>query len=268
MAGVTITYQGSTIASLTDSGQKTLLTAGKYCEANIGIDYTAPSSDISPVKDGLTRLYLDIPSDCDLSKLAIPLYWNQSVSQGVTIDWGDNSASETVTGTGNVSATPHTYAAGGRYIVTMTVASGCTVKLGNGGSGTGLLGETGTSSNIFRSVLYGIETGTGVTEFAAYCCQRYTGLSTVIFGSDVTKIGNYCFNYCYGIGSFHWLGPNLPANGDISNTSTWNNVPVWCKIYVPPAYIDGQGNPQNIPARMPSTSTYTYAEEPNAYPAS
>lgn len=263
MAGVTITYQGSTIASLTDSGQKTLLTAGKYCEANIGVDYTAPSSDISPVKDGLTRLYLDIPSDCDLTKLTIPLYWNQSVSAGVTIDWGDGSTPEAVAGTGNVNQS-HTYAAGGRYIVTMTVASGCTVTLGNGASGTGLLGETGTSSNIYRSVLYALETGSGVTGFSAYCCQRYTGLKTVYFGEDIASIGNYCFNYGYGIGSLHFLG-SLPANSSIGATSVWNNIPVWCKVYVPSAYIDAStGLPQNIPSRFPSTSTYTYAEEPNA----
>ena len=265
MAGVLITYKGITISNMTDSGQKTLLTAGKYCEANIGVDYTAPSSDISPVKDGKTRLYLSIPSDCDLSKLTIPLYWNQDTANGVSVDWGDGSTTFTVSGTGDVSApTPHTYPDYGNYIITMTRVGSTTIKLGNGDSGTGVLGDNGTS----RSVLTGFETGDGVTTLSTNCCLRYTGLTTVIFGSDITKIWNASFNYCYGIGSFHWLGPNLPANGDFSGSSIWLNVPAWCKIYVPPAYIDGQGNPQNIPSRMPSTSTYTYAEEPNAYPAS
>ena len=43
MADVTLTYQGSTIAELSDSGSKTLHTAGKYCEADIDVSYVKPS---------------------------------------------------------------------------------------------------------------------------------------------------------------------------------------------------------------------------------
>lgn len=267
--GVDITYKGATIASMTDSGTKTLLTAGKYCEANIGIDYTASSSNITPQKDGLTRLYINIPDDVNTDDLVVPLYWNQSVSEGVEVDWGDGiSAPFTVSGTGNVSApTPHTYAPG-RYIITMEQKNGSTIQLGNNSTGSGILGETGTSSNIYRSVLYGMETGNGVTKLQNYCCCRHTSLRTVIFGGALTAIGNYAFQYCYGLGALRFLGPSLPANADIGATNVWQNVPIWCKIWVPPAYINDQEQPQNIPARMPSTSTYKYVVEPNAYPAS
>lgn len=43
MADVTINYKGSEIASLSDTGSTTLLTAGKYCEADIVVGYTKPS---------------------------------------------------------------------------------------------------------------------------------------------------------------------------------------------------------------------------------
>ena len=43
MADVTLTYKGATIAELSDSGSKTLQTAGRFCEANIGLEYTKPS---------------------------------------------------------------------------------------------------------------------------------------------------------------------------------------------------------------------------------
>ena len=43
MADVEIEYRSSIIASLTGSGTKTLQTAGKYCDDDIIIDYTAPS---------------------------------------------------------------------------------------------------------------------------------------------------------------------------------------------------------------------------------
>lgn len=41
MAAVEISYKGNTIASMDDSGAKTLLTSGSYCEDNITVSYTA-----------------------------------------------------------------------------------------------------------------------------------------------------------------------------------------------------------------------------------
>lgn len=43
MADVTLTYKGTTIAELSDSGSKAIRTAGKYCEADIGVEYVKPS---------------------------------------------------------------------------------------------------------------------------------------------------------------------------------------------------------------------------------
>lgn len=43
MSDVTITYKGSPIATMDASGTKTLTTQGKYCEANIGVEYVKPS---------------------------------------------------------------------------------------------------------------------------------------------------------------------------------------------------------------------------------
>lgn len=43
MADVSITYKGSTIATMDASGSKTLNTQGKYCEGDIGVEYVKPS---------------------------------------------------------------------------------------------------------------------------------------------------------------------------------------------------------------------------------
>ena len=45
MADVTLSYKGSTIAELSASGSKTIETAGKYCEADIGLVYARPVWD-------------------------------------------------------------------------------------------------------------------------------------------------------------------------------------------------------------------------------
>lgn len=261
-----VTYKGSEILNLTASAQKTLTTAGTYCEANIGIDYN-DESVITPQKDGLTRLYIDIPADCNLDNLHIPLYWNQSVSEGVEVDWGDGSAPFTVSGTGNVSApNPHDYPAPGKYVITMEQKNDSVIQLGGGASASGILGNSGASTTAYRQVLYGVETGDGVTTIRAYCFCRCGGLKTIYFGKEIDTFGNYAMQYCWNLAGMHFLGPTLPPNASISATSPWGEVPVWCKIYVPPAYIT-EGGTQNIPSRMPSTSTYQYVVEPNAYTA-
>lgn len=43
MADVTLTYKGSDILELSDSGSATLKTGGKYCEGDIAVEYVKPS---------------------------------------------------------------------------------------------------------------------------------------------------------------------------------------------------------------------------------
>lgn len=47
MAGVIISYKGTPISNLTGSANKSLLTGGTYCEANIEVAYTAPEIEIT-----------------------------------------------------------------------------------------------------------------------------------------------------------------------------------------------------------------------------
>jgi hypothetical protein len=48
--GVTIGYNGSTIASMNASGTKTLLTSGKYCEGNISVVFQDSSGTPVPCR--------------------------------------------------------------------------------------------------------------------------------------------------------------------------------------------------------------------------
>ena len=69
MADVTLTYKGSTIAEMSDTGTKTLKTAGKYCEGDIGVSYVKPSS--GGTSDDLATMiitgggsgFVELPSD-------------------------------------------------------------------------------------------------------------------------------------------------------------------------------------------------------------
>lgn len=48
MADVDIIYRGNTIAQMSASGTKTLLTAGKICRGNITVNYTSPGGGGTP----------------------------------------------------------------------------------------------------------------------------------------------------------------------------------------------------------------------------
>ena len=43
MADLTIKYKGQPITELSESGTKTLKTAGKYCDADISVEYAKPA---------------------------------------------------------------------------------------------------------------------------------------------------------------------------------------------------------------------------------
>lgn len=92
---------------------------------------------IYSTEDDATYIFISITSD---TLLEVPLYFNQSVSNGIMIDWGDGSAN-TIDGTGNIN-TSHTYATKGRYVIKMNPQTG-TLGLGwNDGTNT-LLGSSG-----------------------------------------------------------------------------------------------------------------------------
>lgn len=81
-----------------------------------------------------------------------PLYFTQTVSQGVTIDWGDNTSTTTVSGTGAVN-TSHTYAAPGYYTISMSCTSGI-MNFGDGNITTGTYHKIGIFGSIAANNLY------------------------------------------------------------------------------------------------------------------
>lgn len=98
--------------------------------------------------DGKTRLYIEIASQ---GRMDVPLYFQQTIANGVTIDWGDGSATETLSGTGNVNTT-HKYADIGKYVITLDVAEGCVLSLGHGSSSYCVMGSTSNDSKVYCNI--------------------------------------------------------------------------------------------------------------------
>ena len=187
----------------------------KYGACEIGQSYITD--------DGKTRLYIDI---AETERLALSLRFTQSLASGVTVDWGDGSSEVTPAATGNVSL-DHEYAQAGIYLVTLEVAEGCTVMLGQDTasmSSDGMLShqKSFVTSKYFggRSPVVALEIGAGVTKLGTQsllCLHRMgyvtipTNVTTLYYGvfmgcnqakaihipRGVTKINAFSFRGCY-----------------------------------------------------------------------
>ena len=163
--------------------------------------------------DGKTRLYIKIAAE---GRMKVPIFFSQTVANGVTIDWGDGSATETLSGTGTRN-TNHTYAAIGDYVITLNVTSG-TLGLGRNSSAYCIMGVIGNTGIAYCKMLQKIEIGSGVTSINNYAFQSCGSLSSVAIPSGVTSIGNYAFKECFSLSSVV-----IPRNVTSFGTYTFQN---------------------------------------------
>lgn len=143
--------------------------------------------------DGKTRLYIRIAAE---GRMDVPLYFQQTVANGVTIDWGDGSSTETLDGTGVVNTT-HRYDSVGDYCITLGVAEGCKLILGKSEPGYCLFGICNTTGTIYTSMLRKIEIGRGLTNLGNYALTYCKGLQSITLPNTVTNLGAQSVYYCY-----------------------------------------------------------------------
>ena len=203
-------YDGTLVAAYT-CAQAQALTALPPAPSHDGLTFDGWNYTLSQVNgltgkadigamyitsDGKTRLNITIAA---LGRMTVPLYITQTVSNGVTIDWGDGSATGTLSGTGNVN-TSHTYSAIGNYIITLAVASGCILDFGDGTSTNCILGGA-NNLRVYPNMLQAIHIGSRVTSIGNYAFSYCSSLASITIPSGVTSIGAYAFAYCYSLAS-------------------------------------------------------------------
>ena len=209
-----------------------------------------PTPDMPVIGDGKTYLYIKI---AEKGRMTVPLYFTQTVANGVAIDWGDGSATQTLSGTGNKNTT-HTYADVGEYTISLNPSSGCTLGLGRNSSTYCVMGSTANAGKVYCNMLQAVEIGKNVTsigDYAFYNCYSLASivipsgvtsigssafnncqsLASVVIPSGVTSIDNNAFNYCYGMAYYDFrASKSVPT---LSNTNAFKNIPSDCKIVVP-----------------------------------
>ena len=152
--------------------------------------------------DGKTRIYIRLEEGRTSPMLGV------CPNGTVTVDWGDGTTPDTLTGTSTstVKWTPHhAYAAPGEYVIKLTV--------------DGAMGFYGTtSSNQYSAILryssgsdarnyvypnsvQKIEIGSGATSIGVSAFYYCSSLASVSIPNGVTSIGNYAFYNCYSLAS-------------------------------------------------------------------
>ena len=134
----------------------------------------------------------------------VPLYIQQTVSNGVTIDWGDGTAPETLPRTGQVNTT-HTYEQAGDYVISLEPAEGCELGFGRNSSDYCLMGQVvftsiakpGAYSNMLNKAII----GKNVDSISAYTFNRCFGIKSIVLPNGVKNIGNSSIYYCQSLTS-------------------------------------------------------------------
>ena len=149
-------------------------------------------------EDGKTRLHIRIAAE---GRMTAPLYFSQTVANGVAIDWGDGSAEETLSGTGDTN-TSHTYAAPGEYTISLNPTDGCTLGLSQSSSYS-VMGSISNTGLVYCNMLQAVEIGKNVTSIGDYAFQNCCSLASIVIPEGVTSIGNYgyVFQSCYSLTS-------------------------------------------------------------------
>ena len=146
--------------------------------------------------DGKTHIWIEIPEDAPRNRLTYYVRYTQSVSNGVTVDWGDGTGPQTFTGTSAANRS-HTYAQGGHYEITLEVTSG-TIKFA-GSSSASIYGTTTglgySRSASIRRIFFGsgIAASNGIGAYAACDCPL---LERVTLPNGITAIGAHAFRSC------------------------------------------------------------------------
>ena len=132
----------------------------KYGILDVGAIYTTD--------DGATRVYITLPTN---GQLNVHVYITQTVSNGVIVDWGDGSATETINGTGAVN-TSHRYAGAGDYRISLLPQDNCVLGFGDGNLYN--IVENSNSTMIYSNFVTKVNVGKNVPTIAT---RSLNGLS-------------------------------------------------------------------------------------------
>ena len=152
--------------------------------------------------DGKTRIYIRLEEGRTSPMLGV------CPNGTVTVDWGDGTTPDTLTGTSTTTVkwTPnHAYAAPGEYVIKLTVDGAVGFYSSSSSSeGSGILRYLSGSDNrnhVYQNSVQRIEIGNGVTSIGGSAFSGCYSLTSITIPDSVTSIAYDAFISCYSLTS-------------------------------------------------------------------
>ena len=177
--------------------------------------------------DGKTRIYIRLEEGRTSPMLGV------CPNGTVTVDWGDETTPDTLTGTSTTAVkwTPnHAYAAPGEYVIKLTV-DGTMGFYGDLGSGGAILRHSSGNDNrnsVYRNSVQKIEIGNGVTNIRQNAFNTCYSLVSITIPNSITSIGESIFNTCSSLSSI-----TIPNSVTSIGTATFNGCYSLSPITIP-----------------------------------
>lgn len=121
-----------------------------------------------------------------------------AVNGTITVDWGDNTTPDTVTGTSLTTrqAVPHSYASTGSYMISISAVTGSYAFYGDSSYQLLRKNTTSNENKVYASCVKFIRIGAGITSIKNNAFYQCFGLFGITIPNSVTSIGS-AFYYCY-----------------------------------------------------------------------
>ena len=187
--------------------------------------------------DGKTRIYIRLEEGRTSPMLGV------CPNGTVTVDWGDGTTPDTLTGTSTTTVkwTPnHAYAAPGEYVIKLTV-DGTMGFYGESPSAmhSAILRYSSSADNrnqAYQNSVQKIETGNSVTSIGRAAFNFCYSLASITIPNSVTSIGTYAFYNCYCVAFYDFS--NHTSIPTLANANVFSDIATDCQIRVPASLVD------------------------------
>ena len=181
----------------------------KYGKLNIGQMYVTQS--------GNTEIDVELVDSARLDPVM-----TITVEGTITIDWGDNTTPDTVTGSSLWTRLfiPHTYANTGKYMISIHAEEGQKYWLYSNENYPLLTKSSSSSANsgrVYNSFVRRVRIGNGINSFTNSFYRCYN-LRTISVPSHITTFNSNSFYQCYNL-RYITVPPGVQSTGNTSFTA-------------------------------------------------
>jgi hypothetical protein len=143
-----------------------------------------------------------------------------AVNGTVTVDWGDNTTADSVTGSSLTTrqAVPHTYSAAGEYTIKIHVVSGSFTFYGSSVYTILRKNTTAAQNEVYANCVRSVRIGSGITSIGEDGFVKCYSLASITIPSGVTSIGDYAFSSCYSL-----VSVTIPSGATSIGASAFRN---------------------------------------------